>query len=325
MPQEVKVSIIIPVSKINEYIYESVPHLIEQTYRNFEIIIFVDKKEINHFEDKRIVIIPSGSVGPAKKRDLALKYARGEILAFIDDDAYPEKDWIKNAIKNFENENVGAVGGPNLTPENSNEFQKVSGFVLGSKIVSGGAAHRYKKEKRREIDDFPSCNLFIRKNIFKRINGFDSNYWPGEDTKLCLEINKLGKKIVYDPEVVVYHHRRKNFRGYLKQISAYAKHRGNFARKLDKNSFKIMYFVPSLFVLGILLGSVLSFFSKTVFGGYSLILLIYFIILIFTGIFGKIKGFNFFRVVLLIFLTHIIYGIGFIIGILKKDIKEYWR
>lgn len=319
-----KVSIIIPVKEINDYVLESVQYLLNQTYKNFEIIIFPDKKN-KKFKDKKIKIIETGKKGPAEKRDLALKYATGKILAFIDDDAYPEKDWIEKALINFEDHSIGAVGGPNLTPERSNKFQKNSGFALSTSIVSGHAAHRYKKDKRKEIDDFPSCNLFIRKDIFEEVGGFDSTYWPGEDTKLCLEIIKLGKKIIYDPKVVVYHHRRKDLNSYLKQIYSYAKHRGYFAKKLDKNSLKLAYFVPSLFLISLFVGPFLFLISKIISFAYLGMLGIYFLLIIFISLKGWAKGFGFFGVMKIIFLTHIIYGFGFILGLLNKNLRNKLR
>jgi len=324
MKNKIKFSVIIPVKEINEYIYKSIPHLLGQSYKNFEIIILPDENN-KRFEDRRIRIIKTGKIGPADKRDFALKYAKGEILAFIDDDAYPEKNWLEKGLRNFERKEVAAVGGPNLTPENNSKFQKASGYALSTFFVSGSVNYRYKKDKKREIDDFPSCNLFVKKDIFKEISGFDSSYWPGEDTKLCLEIIKKGKKIIYDPEVVVYHHRRKNLNSYLKQIFSYGLHRGHFAKKGDKNSLKLIYFVPSLFLIGLFLGPILFLLKKMVFTTYLFILIIYLILLSLVSLKGKLKGYGFFKVICIIFFTHVIYGFGFIIGLLKKNLKSKLR
>jgi len=320
-----KISIIIPVKEINNYILESLPFLLKQSYENFEILIFPDGKIENDFKHKKIRIIKTGKMGPAKKRDLSLKYAKGEIFAFIDDDAYPKKDWLENALKNFENENVGAVGGPNLTPKENNKFQKTSGFVLGSFLVSGGVNYRYKKAKKREIEDFPSCNLFVRKNVFEKIGGFDSKYWPGEDTKLCLDIINSGKKIIYDPKVVVYHHRRKNLNSYLKQIFSYSKHRGYFAKKFPKTSLKISYFVPSFFLIYLILGPFLSLMNNFIMTIYYSILLLYTFLVFLVSFIGRLKGFSFFRNTYLILFTHMIYGAGFISGLLKQNLKSKLR
>ena len=320
----VKFSIIIPVKEINDYIRRFVPVILNQSYRDFEIIILPDENEIVPFRDKRVKIIKTGPAGPAQKRDIGAKKACGEILAFIDDDAYPEDNWLKNSLKSFKNkENLG-VGGPNLTPEESNFFQKVSGEVLASWIISGPVTYRYKKSKKRELEDFPSCNLFIRKKDFLKAKGFDTNFWPGEDTKLCLDVRKNGGKIVYDPEVVVYHHRRKDLNGYLKQIFSYALHRGHFTKEYPETSLKLSYFMPALFFLGIIIGSILALFSSWIAILYVAILLFYLLLLIFSAIKTK-SPIMFFPFIAISFLTHITYGIGFIIGLIKKDLKSKYR
>ena len=196
-----KVDIIIPVKKINNYIYESIPIILELDYEDFGIIIFPDSFDGESFPKTKI--IPTGAIGPADKRDLALLHSHADILAFLDDDAYPRKDWLKNAVLHFKDPKVAAVGGPAVTPMSDSLLQRVSGAVFLSKI-GGGFPERYWPLGRvREVDDWPSVNLLVRKDMFEKVGGFNSEYWPGEDTKLCLDIIKAGGKIIYDPDVFV--------------------------------------------------------------------------------------------------------------------------
>ena len=102
---------------------------------------------------------------------------------------------------------------------------------------------------RRDVDDYPSCNLFVRRSLLERIGAYRTDFWPGEDTLLCKDIVDSGFRIVYDPWVVVYHHRRKLFAPHLRQLGRYAFHRGYFVKRFPSNSLKVSYFVPSLFVL----------------------------------------------------------------------------
>lgn len=318
-----KISIIIPVKEVNDYIREFVPIILKQDYEDFEIIILPDKKSV--FKAKKTKIISSGPGGPAKKRDLGAKLAKGDVLFFIDDDAYPvRRDLLDKALKYFDNPEIAAVGGPNITPPESNVFQKVSGDVLASYLVGGTENHRYKPGLKKECYDLPSCNLFVRKSTFKDIGGFDTGFWPGEDTKLCLDIKNLGKKIMYDPEVAVYHHRRPNLKGYLKQIFAYAKHRGYFVKKYPETSLKLPYFVPSAFVIGLVLGLFLSFLSRYIFTIYTILLTIYFVLLIIEAVRTE-KPANILMFISIVFLTHITYGIGFIKGIFKKELRSIYR
>lgn len=313
-----KVSIVIPVRQINDYIRESVPHILNLDYSHFEILIFPDIDTGEKFEKTRV--IPTGPIGPAEKRDLALKYATGEILAFLDDDAYPRTDWLTNAIRHFSNPQVAAVGGPGVTPPQDSIWQKASGAVFESKLGGGKFTYRYVPEKMQEVDDFPSVNLIVRREDFEKVGGFDSHYWPGEDTKLCHDlVYKLGKKIIYDPEVLVWHHRRSLFWPHFKQIKNYALHRGLFVRKLPKSSLKIAYFLPSLFVSGLFLGPVLSYFYPVLWPMYLSTVIAYLgAVVISTFRFKDLKlGI---LTALGIIMTHIGYGTYFVMGLLKKDL-----
>ncbi len=312
------VSIIIPVKAVNDYIREAMQHYAELDYDKYEILIFPDEASEEIFPNTRI--IPSGPVGPADKRDMALQYAKGEILAFIDDDAYPRADWLKNAVRYFDNPEVGAVGGPAVTAPGDNVWQQASGKVYESFLCSGGYTYRYIPKAEREVDDLPSVNLIVRKDIFASVGGYDSNYYPGEDTKLCLDIvQKAGKKIIYSPEVLVYHHRREMFAMHLKQATNYAKHRGYFAKVLPETSRKLAYFIPSLFTLGLVAGPILSIFVPFLWYVYGVVLLIYVLLLI-----GSIRKAGSVSVWILTFLgiiaTHIGYGICFIRGLCSKEL-----
>ena len=229
-----KISIIIPVKEINDYIRQAMKYYADLEYDKYEILIFPDYMSDEDFPHTRI--IPSGEVGPADKRDMALQYAEGEIFAFIDDDAYPAKDWLKNAVRYFANPEVGAVGGPAVTAPDDDIWQQASGKIYESFLCSGAYTYRYLPKEEREVEDLPSVNLIVRRDVFEQIGGYDSNYYPGEDTKLCLDIVESGKKIIYSPDVLVYHHRRKVFMQHLKQATNYAKHRGYFAKALPKTS-----------------------------------------------------------------------------------------
>lgn len=322
--EEMKVSIIIPVKKINKYIRESVSYILKLDYENFEIIILPDKKTNKNFSKTKI--IPTGNIGPAEKRDMGAKESSGEILAFLDDDAYPRSDWFVKATKWFDNNKIAAVGGPAVTPENDSILQKASGEIFSSFLGGGFFTYRYIPGKVRQVDDYPSVNFLIRKDIFEKLGGFDSHFWPGEDTKLCLDIvKKINKKIIYDPKVLVWHHRRKLFGPHLKQIANYATHRGYFAKKLPETSLRISYFIPSFFTLGIFFGLPFIFFNNIFRIIYFGILVIYGLALFITAtkVIIKGKGWGLAGLTVLgIFLTHIIYGIFFIKGLLIKELKR---
>lgn len=325
--KEPLVSIIVPVKEISDYLRkETIPAILKQTYQNFEILILPDKKTKEKLAKTRI--IPTWSkTGPAAKRDIGAKKAKGEILAFLDDDSYPDKNWLKEAVQIIKQPEVGAVCGPTLTPANNNLCQKASGYVWSTWLGSGGAGtYRCALSSRRAVDDYPTVNFLVKKKDFFAVAGFDSHFWPGEDTKLCHDlVYKLKKKIIYDPAVLVYHHRREVFGPHLKQIARYAIHRGHFARILPETSFRIGYLMPTLFTLGLIGGFFLSFvhpiFKLIYFGTIT----VYLIALLTTAVQVYFKEKNLklaFLVIPSIFITHLVYGILFIKGFFSPKLKR---
>ena len=319
---KILVSIIIPVRTYTLDLKETILYLEKQSFKSFELIVVTDEKE----KIKNAKVLASTNPGPAYKRNLAVAKARGEILAFLDDDSYPDRDWLKNALKIFkEDGNIAAVCGPTLTPPSDNVYQKASGWVWSSWLGSGGAGtYRNKIANRREVDDFPSVNLLVQKKDFEKVGGFDVNHWPGEDTKLCLDLTKkLEKKIIYDPGVLVFHHRRPVFLPHLRQIGRYAKRRGFFAKKYPETSFRLGYWLPSLFVFGLVIGGFLSLFSLTTRIIYLAVLGSYLFLLLISGIevFLKEKNFCLSSLVMVsILATHLWYGLLFPFGYLAKDL-----
>ncbi len=176
-----KVSIIIPCKQIGDYARESIERCLALDYPDFEIMVLPDLESDSISPNVRI--IPTGVIGPAEKRDMAANVAEGEILAFIDDDAFPDRCWLSNAIAHFNKEDVAAVSGPGLTPANDCALQRSSGYVYSSLMGSGAYRFRNTIDGLREVDDVPSCNLLVKKSVFQQVGGFDTAFWPGEDTK----------------------------------------------------------------------------------------------------------------------------------------------
>ncbi|MHB9118260.1 MAG: glycosyltransferase family 2 protein [Burkholderiales bacterium] len=318
-----KFSIIIPVKAINDYVRETVSYIQRLNTPEWELFIIPNEKEPNEwFGDERIRVTPSGRIGPADKRDMGAKLSNGDILVFLDDDSYPEANLLEVASHYLSNPDVIALGGPGITPPSDSFWQRVSGAVFLSRFT-GGAPERYVPVGiAREMDDWPSVNLMVRREAFLAIRGFDCKYWPGEDTKLCLKLKQTGKKLLYVPSMIVWHHRRAGFWAHMKQVGGYGLHRGYFARHYPETSFRLRYFLPSFFLIFALMSPPLiavlpSWYALpfvAIWGLYGAMLCIGFI---------GIRRHESWRVAATALLysmaTHIVYGAKFLRGFFKKD------
>jgi len=330
------VSVIIPVKEIDSYLVKkTIPAIVRQSHKKLEIIVLPDNQA-----EKKIVgcrIFPTGvNSSPGEKRNFGVEKAKGEIIAFVDDDVYPASDWLEKALPYFGDPRIAAVCGPGVTPPEDGLLEQVSGWMWSSWIGAGGAGiYRCWPDKVREVDDFPTFNLIVRKKDFLAVGRFDSRFWPGEDTKFCHDlVYKLGKKIIYDPKVLVYHHRRKIFAPHLKQIGRYGLHRGYFVKILPKTSRRLGYFIPLLFTLGVLLVPLfflflkllgLLFLAKIVISIYLLVLGIYGILLLLTAFWVFWQGKSVLVSLLVIptiSISHIFYGIMFLKGLCKRMVKS---
>lgn len=228
-----------------------------QTYRRFEVLLLPDEGLPDlpgDGTDRRV--LPTGAVRPAEKRNLGAAAARGDILAFLDDDAAPRPDWLERAAARFAaTPGLEVLGGPGVTPPDDPPAAQLSGLVFASLLVSGNFRCRYFVEGiLRRVEDFPSCNLFVTRGAFRAVGGFRTDFWPGEDTLLCADLQRAGHAIYYDPHVTVEHRRRALFGPHLRQVARYATHRGYFARRIGLNSRRLSYMLPSLFLVGLALG-----------------------------------------------------------------------
>jgi cellulose synthase/poly-beta-1,6-N-acetylglucosamine synthase-like glycosyltransferase len=312
------VSIIIPCKDIDDYTRECIIHCNQLDYDSYEIILLPDDSE--EIIDG-IKVIATGPVSPGTKRNIGVKNSKGEFCAFIDNDAYPQCDWLTNAVKYLQDPEVGGVGGPGLTPEEDGWIQKAGGFVLSSFMVSN-LSSRYKTKESFESDDIHSCNFIARKSVVEEAGGWNEKYWPGEDTLMCLAIKRLGKKLIESSEVVVYHHRRSLFGPHLKQVSRFGEHRGFFAKRFPENSLKLTYFLPSLLVLSLFVGILLSFLFS--FLAFVVVLgIVAYLALSLIAAVLQVKRAN---LILLVWsgivVTHIVYGLSFLSGLVKRDLKR---
>jgi GT2 family glycosyltransferase len=158
------------------------------------------------------VMITSGWVdcpGHVPPVQLGARIAGGEILAIVDDDVAVTNEWLGRLVRNFEKPVVGVVGGRMIIP-GFKHFRlkgrpgRISWYGrywgnLGIVDASGSF----------EVDAVVECNWAWRRDVlaslvFDPVLNFDDGYMYGFD--LCLQAKKLGYRVIYEPQAVVYHH-----------------------------------------------------------------------------------------------------------------------
>lgn len=328
-----KVSIVIAVGPWNDFLKESIRRCQELEYPDYEIIVLPD--DLPDQLPDGVQVIPTGrKSSPGYKRDLGAEHSKGSIIAFLDDDAYPAKGWLTAAVSVFLSDgSIGAVGGPAVTPPHDSLSQHASGLIYSSLLVGGNYRFRYIPQIQRDVDDYPTCNLLVRKDVFNAVSGFDTNFYPGEDTKLCLDITKkLGKRIVYHPDVLVYHHRRRMYKPHLRQVLNYGLHRGHFVKRFPETSFRLSYFLPSMWSLGVVSGWIVYFVHPWLFYFYTGVIVFYLLIAVLTsikeGCLAVVAKSFWDRIKLTYWIftglaaTHFVYGLWFMKGLVIKNLPE---
>ncbi len=191
--------------------------LAQQTDFPFELIV-ISAAPLSALSKAGVRNVVEGNRNPATRRNRAVSEARGEILAFIDDDAMADPLWLATAcayLKEFPN--VVCLGGPDPAPADSSTAELISETLLATPYVGSGIACH---ENRRGVfvikksSDIALVNLFVRRDAFI---GFDESVgYIGEDTALVEKLMQTGE-VVYHSGVRVYHRRRAFPGPYLKQ------------------------------------------------------------------------------------------------------------
>lgn len=204
-------SVIIPMDRPGPDALRAVASVLAQGDRLLELIV-VAASRIELPADPRLRLLVVEDRNPAIRRNRAAEQAKGEYLAFIDDDAIARENWLqKAALFLDDNPGVLAVGGPDPAPADSTFAELVSDTLIATRwIGSGVAAH----ESRRGIfhltspHDVALVNLMVRREAFAAAGGFDAEIgYIGEDTALVESLMKEGR-VLYHDAVVVYHRRR---------------------------------------------------------------------------------------------------------------------
>ena len=168
---------------------------IRKNYKTIKIIVSLNKLKNKRNKDKNLKIIVSKYIGIGKKRNIAVDACKTKYLAFIDSDAYPEKNWIESTFKYLKRKSIGIVAGPHIDPPNQSYFQMIIGLVKKSFLITmyPDFQKNNAKKKSQYLSFIPSTNWILSKRIFNSLKQMDENMLRNEDWDF---VYKMKKKII---------------------------------------------------------------------------------------------------------------------------------
>ena len=148
--------------------------------------------------------------GASGARNTGVAAAKGAVIAFLDDDARPEPDWIERLLPAYDDPTVMAVGGvarpvwPDVRPAH---LPPELDWLLG-------CTYRGQPTVRTDVRNLWGCNMSVRREAFDLVGSFDEEIGRigliplgNEETELCIRIGQRipGARVVYEPSAVVHH------------------------------------------------------------------------------------------------------------------------
>lgn len=183
----IKISCIIPTCNRPEFLKKAIESVLSQTVLPMEIIIVNNGKDRIKLADEILskVIIHNTEpyIGASAARNVGAKMAKGEILAFLDDDDLWAKDYLKNIARAFDRDKDCVISrldilenGEIKPHKNADKNLTMNNLLTSNPGVNGS-------------------NLAVKKDIFFKVGGFDENLVTSEDKSLIIELIKAQTKI----------------------------------------------------------------------------------------------------------------------------------
>ncbi|TKB79772.1 MAG: glycosyltransferase, partial [Nitrospira sp.] len=196
-------------------------------YPNYEVIVVDDgstDSTASIAREYECRLIRTENRGLSSARNTGMKEATGEIIAYLDDDAWPDSHWLHYLVNMFETTAHVGVGGPNLPPPGDG---LIADCVANA---PGGPVHVLLSDEVAE--HIPGCNMAFRKSCLEAIGGFDVQFrTAGDDVDVCWRLQDKGWTLGFHPAAMVWHHRRNSVRAYWRQQKGYGKAEALLERK----------------------------------------------------------------------------------------------
>jgi GT2 family glycosyltransferase len=258
--------------------------------------------------DGQVEILLARGRQPSVQRNAALRAARGEIIYFLDDDSIAPPGNLRRALEHFQSPDVKMAGGPSLCPPDAPGLQQAFALTMGSWLAFGPSRSRYRAcggVRATSEKELILCNLLARREDLLQLGGFNEALYPNEENALMDELQKRGGKLLYDPDLIVHRPPRPNFRSFCKMLLSYGRGRAEQFR-LHPTLRSAPNFVPPLFCLYLVALPFLPAVFRWVAAAYLAAVLVQAI-----AVLGWRKWLWLPQIMGLIFVSHVVYGLGF--------------
>jgi GT2 family glycosyltransferase len=222
-----RISVVVCTYNGSRTIRDTLEGLAKLDYPDYEVIVVDDGSTDKTAEiagTYPVRLIRTRNHGLSAARNTGMEAASGSILAYIDDDAYPDPHWLKYLAWTFLKKPYAGVGGPNVPPPGDGPIAECVARAPGGPVHVLISA--------QDAEHIPGCNCAFRKECLEAVAGFDSVFRSaGDDVDLCWRLTERGWKLGFQPAAMVWHHRRNSVGTYLKQQKGYGKAEALLERK----------------------------------------------------------------------------------------------
>lgn len=154
--------------------------------------------------------------GMTDARNVAIKHAGGDVVAFLDDDVELPSDWVAKLVDSWTaHPDAWAIGGPAFVVDETKEYvwdiyrTTENQNWLNEYGEYDGAQWAWQPPEPTETDHLIGANMSFRRDILEQLGGFNAIYRGSElyeDTDIMARIRRRGGTIIYDPELAVDHY-----------------------------------------------------------------------------------------------------------------------
>lgn len=194
-----------------------------------------------------VMLLKQTHTGPATARNTGAAQAKGEFLAFTDDDCEPAADWLQTLAQRFAATPDFAIGGRTLNGLPNNPFSTASQMLIDY-------LYAYYNADPLQARFFASNNMALPSNRFNKVGGFDTTFprAAGEDRELCDRWLNHGFQMIYAPEVLVRHSHSLTCRNFWKQHFNYGRGAFFFQQARARNGCERSRMEPVSFYLNLM-------------------------------------------------------------------------